>query len=326
MTLAPEVQAWIAKFDALGAAIASLPLPEQRSVIQAALDDWSWANPESSAEIAKVSITDHVLAVPGGEIAARVFLPNVTVTPPGVVHFHGGGFMYGSTDSYFSDVRCAHICSAVECVVITVDYRLAPEHKFPTGFEDCYAGLLWAVENAEILGFDRSRLAVAGESAGANLATAVTLAARDRGGPPLALQLLEVPVTDLTGNANLHPSVALFGEGYGLNGNLHDQITDAYFVTPADAQNPYASPLHAPDLSQLPPAHIMIAGMDILRDSGEAYAHRLAEAGVDVSLHRCENHTHGSSTLWQTWAPAREWMDEVIAVLTRALRVTGSRS
>jgi len=208
MTVAPEVRAWIDKFDALGAATASLPLPEQRTVIQGALDDWFRANPESAAQIANVAITDCAIAVQGGEVNARVFVPDVRGTPPGLLHFHGGGFIYGSTDSFFSDARCAHICAAAECVVITVDYRLAPEHKFPTAFEDCYAALLWAAENAEHLGFDRARLAVAGESAGANLAAAVTLAARDRGGPPLALQLLEVPVTDLTENAPRYPSVS----------------------------------------------------------------------------------------------------------------------
>lgn len=298
-------------------------LSERRVVVQGALDDWFRADPRSSAELSNVSIADRSFSVPDGEIAARVFSPTSGGTLPGLVHFHGGGFIYGTVDSFFSDVRCSYIAARVGCVVVTVDYRLAPEHKFPTAFEDCYAALLWAFAEAGSLGFDRSRLAVAGESAGGNLAAAVALATRDRGGPPLAVQLLEVPVTDLTATAPLYPSVAQFGKGYGLNSNLHDVVTTEYFAQPSDADDPYASPLHAPDLSGLAPAHVMTAGMDILRDSGEAYARRLAEAGVQVSLHRREEHTHGSSVLWQTWSPARDWMDEVVDVLRRALHVGG---
>jgi acetyl esterase len=321
MRVAPEVQAWISRFDALGERTASLPLAEARVVIQGALDDWFLSNPDSRREIANVAIADHWIPVPGAEIKARIFRPNGAAPHPGLLHFHGGGFIYGTVNSFFNDLRCAYLAAHVECMVITVDYRLAPEHKFPTAFEDCYAGLLWAYSEADELGFDRSRLAIAGESAGGNLAAAVALAARDRGGPLLALQLLEVPLTDLSASASLFPSVAQFGAGYGLNSDLFDVVTTAYLATPSDANSPYASPLQTPDLSRLPPTHVMTAGMDILRDSGEAYAERLARAGVQVSVHRRDEHTHGSSVLWQTWSPARDWMDEVVEVLRRALQI-----
>ena len=192
----------IDRFDAVGAAISSLPLDQQRIAIQAELDEMFRANAASVAELANVDIADHRLAVAGGEISARVFTPRHAGTLPGLVHFHGGGFTLGTIDSFFSDVRLAHISAEAGCVVVTIGYRLAPEHRFPIPFEDCYSGLLWVAREAQQLGIDPARIAVAGESAGGNLAAAVALAARDRGGPPIVLQLLEVPVTDLTAAAS----------------------------------------------------------------------------------------------------------------------------
>ena len=154
--------------------------------------------------------------------------------------------------------------------------------------------------NAERLGIDPTRVAVGGESAGGNLAAAVALMARDRGGPPLALQLLEVPVTDISAGAADHPSVALFGEGYGLDRADMEFYANEYLADPADGSSPYASPLLADDLTGVAPAHVITAEYDMLRDSGEAYARRLEEAGVETTLHRMLGHNHGSSVLWQT--------------------------
>ena len=235
------------------------------------------------------------------------------------VHFHGGGFVFGTIDSLVNDAKCAHICRAAECVVVTVEYRLAPEYRFPTAAEDCYAALAWAVENAGRLDIDPTRVAVGGESAGGNLAAAVSLITRDRGGPPLVLQLLEVPVTDISRGADDHPSVALFGEGYGLDRADMEFYAKEYLVDPAEGANRYASPLLADDLSGVAPAHVLTAEYDVLRDSGEAYARRLEQAGVATTLHRKLGHTHGSSVLWQTWEPAREWMDEVVRALRDSL-------
>jgi acetyl esterase len=264
-------------------------------------------------------VADHRIPVAGGEITARVFTPSANGTLPGLVHFHGGGFTLGTVDSFFSDVRCAHISAEAGCVLVTVDYRLAPEHRFPTAFEDCYAGLAWVSAHASSLRIDPARIAVAGESAGGNLAAAVALAARDRGGPPLVFQLLEVPVTDLTSSAAESASFSQFGQGFGLDSGIQDAMTSAYLARASDADSPYASPLHAGDLAGLPRTHVMTAAMDILRDGGEAYARRLRDAGVDVTAHRLEGHTHGSAVLWQTWEPARRWMDEVTDVLRRAV-------
>ncbi len=259
---------------------------------------------------------DERIAVDGGEIGIRIFTPAVTGPHPLFVHLHGGGFVFGTIDSLVNDAKCAHICRAAECVVATVEYRLAPEYRFPTAVEDCYAALAWTVGNAGRLDIDPTRIAVGGESAGGNLAAALSLITRDRGGPPLVLQVLEVPVTDISRGANDYPSVALFGEGYGLDRADMDFYAKEYLVDPADGANPYASPLLADDLRGVASAHVMTAEYDVLRDSGEAYARRLERAGVPTTLHRKLGHTHGSSVLWQTWEPAREWMDEI----TRALR------
>jgi acetyl esterase len=149
--------------------------------------------------------------------------------------------------------------------------------------------------------------------------------ARDRGGPRLALQLLEVPVTDLSDGANDHASVSLFGEGYGLDRVEMDAYGASYLASTVDGSDPYASPLLAADPGGVAPAHVLTAEYDMLRDSAEAYARRLEEAGVETTLHRMLRHTHGSSALWQWWQPAREWMDEVVGALERALHPVAAK-
>jgi acetyl esterase len=262
---------------------------------------------------------DERIAVVGGDIRIRVFTPPGAGPHPLFVHFHGGGFVFGTIDSLVNDAKCAHICRAAECVVATVGYRLAPEHRFPVAPEDCYAALIWVSGNADRFDVDPARLAVGGESAGGNLAAVVALMARDRGGPRLALQLLEVPVTDISDGAAGYPSVALFAEGYGLDRADMDVFTKEYLSDPAEASHAYASPMLADDLTGVAPAHIMTAEYDVLRDSGEAYARRLQHADVAATLHRMLGHTHGSSVLWQTWEPAHEWMDEVVGAIRSAL-------
>ena len=148
--------------------------------------------------------------------------------------------------------------------------------------------------------------------------------ARDRGGPPLALQVLEVPVVDISDRTAEYPSVALFGEGYGLDRADMATFSSAYLTDPCDGANPYASPLLAGSLTGVAPAHVITAEYDILRDSGEAYARRLESAGVETTLRRFRGHTHGSSCLWQTWEAARTWMDDVVGVLRRVLHEDAS--
>jgi len=317
VTVTPAIQSLIDWGKTVNESYGSLPLPELREALRTELD----------RELRRRGVTvepvrataDERIAVAGGEIRIRVLAPAGAGPHPVLVHFHGGGFVFGAIDSLVNDAKCAHICRAAQCVVATVEYRLAPEHRFPTAPEDCYAALLWTVSNADRLDIDSARVAVGGESAGGNLAAVVAIMARDRGGPPLALQLLEVPVTDISPGAAGHPSVALFGEGYGLDRADMDFFTQEYLSDLAAGSDPYASPLLADELAGVAPAHVLTAEYDMLRDSGEAYARRLEHAGVETTLHRKLGHTHGSSVLWQTWEPAREWMDDVVGGLRRAL-------
>ena len=316
MTIAPEIRSLLEWGTTVNEGIISLPLPERRAAIRDELDRELRRRGVTVEPVA--AIEDERIAVAGGEILVRLFVPDGPGPHPVFIHFHGGGFVFGTIDSLVNDAKCAHICRAAECVVATVEYRLAPEHRFPTAAEDCYAALRWTVANAGSLDLDPVRVAVGGESAGGNLAAVVSLIARDRGGPPLALQLLEVPVTDISHRSADHPSVALFGEGYGLDRVDMEFYANEYLADPADASSPYASPLLADDLTGLAPAYVITAEYDMLRDSGEAYARRLDDAGVESMLHRRLGHNHGSSVLWQTWPPAREWMDEVVSALRRA--------
>ena len=317
MMLAPEIQALLDWGTTAFQAHASLPLPALREAIREELDS---EFRRQCVVVDPVGATvDERIEVAGGEIRVRVFVPAGAGPHPAFVHYHGGGFVFGTIDSLVNDAKCAHICAAVECAVVTVDYRLGPEHRFPTAAEDCYAALCWTARNGDRFDIDPTRLAVGGESAGGNLAAVVAIVTRDRGGPTLAFQMLEVPVTDISPGAADQPSVALFGAGYGLDWPDMEFYAQQYLGAPADGSNPYASPLLARDLAGLAPAHVMTAEFDVLRDSGEAYGRRLAEAGVETTVHRNLGHTHGSAVLWQEWAPARAWMDEVVAVLRGAV-------
>ncbi|HEY7967797.1 MAG TPA: alpha/beta hydrolase fold domain-containing protein [Solirubrobacteraceae bacterium] len=314
--LAPEIQSLLAWSKVTDRIHTSLALPELRDAVHDALDrELRRRGVEVEPVHKKV---DEWVSVAGRRIRVRLFRPAGYPPFPVYVHFHGGGFVFGTIDSLVNDAKCAHICRAAECVVATVDYRLAPEHRFPAAPEDCYAALRWIVDNAKRLDVDAARVAVGGESAGGNLGAVVALMARDRGGPRLALQLLEVPVTDISRGAADHPSVALFGEGYGLDRADMEYFTAQYLGDPAEGSNPYASPLLAGEVAGVAPAHVITAEFDVLRDSGEAYARILREAGVETTLERKLGHTHGSSVLWQTWAPAREWMEDVVGALRRA--------
>jgi acetyl esterase len=203
--------------------------------------------------------------------------------------------------------------------VLDVDYRLAPEYRFPTGLEDCYASLEWLFADGAELGIDTGRVAVGGDSAGGALAAAVCLMARDRVGPRLVAQLLEVPATDHT-DGEQYESWREFGAGYGLETEGLVAGKEFYFEDPQDAFSPLASPILAKDLSGLPPTFIMTAEFDPLRDMGEAYGQRLADAGVPTVVSRGSGHIHGSSFLLHPgWQGARNWREQVVESLQRVL-------
>jgi len=230
------------------------------------------------------------VTIPGplGQIPIRVYAPVEKGTLPVLVYFHGGGWVVGNLDTV--DQFCRMIANAAGCIVVSVNYRHAPEHKFPAAVEDAYAGTCWASQNAQTFRGDPARLAVGGSSAGGNLAAAVALAARDRGGPPLSYQLLIVPVID---SAFDTPSYRENAEGYGLTSEGMRWYWRHYLTTDADGRHPYASPLHAPTLRGLPPAFVATAEFDPLRDEGEAYAARLRNEGVPVTHKRYAGMVHG---------------------------------
>jgi acetyl esterase len=204
------------------------------------------------------------------------------------MYFHGGGFVICNLDSH--DRECRNLAKASGCVVISVDYRLAPEHPFPAAPEDAYAATRYVAEHGAEFNVDASRIAVAGDSAGGNLATVVALMARERGGPALRFQLLIYPGTDWTDDSS--PSRQEYRNDHFLTADMMDWFTDLYLPRAEDRRSPYASPIFAEDLSGLPPAMVITAECDPIRDQGEAYARRLQAAGVPVVLKRYDGMIH----------------------------------
>ena len=250
-----------------------------------------------------------------GRIRLRIYRPDDASGRPIHVFLHGGGFWLGSIDETVNQATCRTRCTDAGCVVVAVDYRLAPEHPFPTPIEDCYAGLRWAVDHAAAIGGDPANVSVGGVSAGATLAAAVALLARDRRGPALRLQLLEVPPLDLTLATMRASGVA---DSFGITIDEMALCRDLYLASPGDADDPLASPLRAPDLAGLPPARIMTAQFDPLHHDGEQYAQRLRSAGVAVSYHCYAGAVHGSLALTGTWPGARTWQDDLLHSLREA--------
>jgi acetyl esterase len=221
------------------------------------------------------------LRIPGPdcEIPIRIYTPDAPAPRPALVYFHGGGWVVCDLDTH--DVVCTAIAHRAGAVVIAVDYRLAPEHKFPAAVTDSYAATAWVASNAKRLGIDPKRISVGGDSAGGNLAAVVSLKSRDQDGPAIELQVMVYPVTDLSSFAT--PSYQEFGENHYLTKSEMEWFRDHYLRSMEDARDPHASPLLTLDLSELPPALIITAECDPLRDEGEAYAKRLANDGVAVT-------------------------------------------
>jgi len=263
----------------------------------------------------EMSVHDETVPVQGGEISVRIYRPSDERPIPGCVYLHGGGWWVGNLT--LTDPECRQMAKAADCIVVSVEYRLAPEHPFPTPLEDSYAALLWVVAHADRLGMDPQRIAISGGSAGANLAAAVALLARDRGGPKLVGQALIVPATDATLSQQ---SVKDFGEGYGLDKVQIDYCVKAYLGENGDPRNPLISPLFA-DLHDLPPALIVTAEYDPIKDQGDAYAERLRAAGVETESVCMKGMLHGSFVLDKIVPEAAETYYRTLGdFLTRVLR------
>jgi acetyl esterase len=225
------------------------------------------------------TVEDRFLSGPDGALGLRLYTPRAvgSGTGPGLVYFHGGGFVAGTLDTH--DALCRSLANAAGCRVVAADYRLAPEHKFPAAITDCYRAATWVREHADMLRIDPQRLAIAGDSAGATLAAIVCQMARDAREPRFALQLLLCPITDFTASLESRRALAT---GYLLDQATMMRELALYLPRGIDAGDPRVSPLSASDLSELPPAWIHTAEFDPLRDEGRAYAERVAAAGGEV--------------------------------------------
>lgn len=256
------------------------------------------------------------LAIPGpaGKLRVRIYTPPGDGPFPALVYCHGGGWVVGDLDTV--DVPCRRLASRAACVVVSVDYRLAPEHRFPAAAEDAYAAFQWLVDHAHARHVDATRIAVGGDSAGGNLAAVVALMARDRVAPQPCFQVLLYPVTD---SALDTPSYRENAEGYLLTRDSMAWFWNHY-VGDADRTHPYASPLRAEHHRGLPPAFVVTAEFDPLRDEGEAYARRLAEAGTPVECRRYDGTIHGFCWMPGVLDTGRQALDDTAAALRAAFQ------
>jgi acetyl esterase len=275
------------------------PPLQRQSVAQARAFHVADAPALNGPAAAVAAVADRGVPGPAGELPVRVYTPEGETRFPIVVFFHGGGWVVGTLDTY--DPLCRALAAAVPAVVVSVDYRLAPEHRHPAAVEDAYAATAWASRHAAELGGTQHRLAVAGDSAGGNLAAVVALGARDRGGPAIAFQLLVYPALDAAGDTG---SWGEFAEGFYLTAAGMRWYWDHYLGA-ADGRAPDASPLRAAFLGRLPPALVIGAEHDILRDEGEAYAARLRTAGVAATATRHPGVVHGFFR-WRAVTPAAD--------------------
>ncbi|AXB43428.1 alpha/beta hydrolase [Amycolatopsis albispora] len=304
MTLDPAVRELLARSTPAEAPAR----PPAAAELRAAFDA-SWRRPESVEPVA--SVTDY--EVPGG-VRVRLYLPESATPVPVFAWLHGGGWTIGSIDE--NELASRAVCNAAGAAVAAVDYRLAPEHPFPAAPEDCYRVVEWLAAGGAGPAVDAARIAIGGESAGGNLSTVVSMMSRDRGGPRLAAQVLICPVY-------AHPddgfaSYTDFAEGFGMTAGAMRFFFEQYVTDPAQLDDPYLLPLRAADLSGLPPALVLTAEYDVLRDEGEEFARRLAATGTPVELTRYAGQIHGFYGLY-TDLPASPRSHAQVAAYLRAV-------
>src|SRR5437588_3466537 len=309
MPLDPQIQAVLEQMTMLNFTLTQDMTPAQAREASKAL-----ALPIEPEPVANVE--NRVVPGPAGEIPVRIYTPQGKGPFPILVFFHGGGWVIGDLDSH--DPLCRSLTNQVGCIVVSVDYRLAPEYPFPAAPEDCYAATQWVATHAAQLQGDPARIVLGGDSAGGNLTAVVTQMVRDRGGPPLVFQLMIYPATDFRMNT---PSIEENAEGYLLTKQDMIWYMNHYLHSEEDKTNPLASPLLASDLSGLPPALVITAEYDPLRDEGEQYGKRLKEAGVPVTISRYDGAIHGFVSLGMMGV---ELGNQALAEAAAALRATFS--
>lgn len=308
MPLDPQAQAMRArKAEAGGPPLYAMTVEQARAADLESIRAGGGA-PEPVASV----VDDHIPG-PGGDLPIRVYRPDDASGLPVLAYFFGGGWTLGTIDT--SDGVCRALTNAAGCVTVSVGYRLAPEHKFPAAIHDCYALTTWLAANASALGVDADRIAVGGDSAGGNLAAGVTLLARDNGGPRVAHQLLVYPNTDYRSDT---PSLRENTDEFLFNTTSVDWYWRHYLNTPSDGDDPLASPLRAADLTGLPPATMITAEYDPLRDQAEQYADRLRAEGVPVRLRRYPGMVHGFFTMSGVLDAARDAIAYAAAGLREA--------
>ena len=264
-------------------------------------------------------IVDRTMAGPAGPLRIRIYRPAHSVARllPTVLYFHGGGWVIGSLEGY--DLACRYFCARSGCAIVSVDYRLAPEHKFPAAIDDGVAAFRWLATEAAGLGLDPDRIVLAGDSAGGTIAAVAAQELRGEPRPP-CLQWLIYPATDLRGDTPSHKSC---GEGFLLTQADMDWFRGQYLNTPAEVDDPRASPLRAVDLAGLAPALVFTTGFDPLRDEGRAYAERLSAAGVKAIHREFDTLIHGFVGMRGALQAAARAMDDMVAGLRHELAQLG---
>ncbi|MGE0682933.1 MAG: alpha/beta hydrolase [Candidatus Binatia bacterium] len=308
MPLNPQAKAFLDQAAASGAPpLNAMPLAEARKTLNALFI------PEQKEAIHKVE--DRQISGPGGhQIPLRIYTPDAKGQLPVLLFFHGGGWVLGDIESH--DSVCRELANKVGCIVVSVDYRLAPEHKFPSAPEDCYAATKWVALNAAAFGGDPSRIAVGGDSAGGNLTAAVAQMAADRGAPSLAYQLLIYPVTNYAFDT---PSYRDNADGYLLTREMMQWFWKQYLSTDEDGKNAYASPMQAREVRRTAPAFVITAEFDPLRDEGEAYGERLKKEGVPVEMKRYDGAIHGFFSFGHIMDQGKQVVADAAARLKAAL-------
>ena len=310
MPLDPQVKKILQEAEALG-----LPAYQDLSPVEARKQMLDLAPPVDPL-LSVNRVEDRIIPGPDGDIAIRLYYPLGDPPFAALLFFHGGGWVIGDLDTHHG--VCHALAKTSGCLVVAVDYRLAPEHRYPAAVEDAYAAVTWVAENSAGIQADPDRLAVGGDSAGGHLAAVVALMARDRKGPRLDLQILIYPITDYNFNT---PSYVENREGYMLTRDLMKWFWNHFIEDQSQANDPYVAPLRAENLGDLPPALIITAEYDPLRDEGEAYGKRLQEAGVKVTLSRYPGMIHAFIRMTSRLDKANEALDEIAGRLRDFLRI-----
>lgn len=311
MALDPLVQAFLDQLSAAPAPkLKDLPVVAARQAFTASM---MMVGPR---DVPIGKIENRSMSGPGGEIKLRVYTPVAAggEALPAIVYFHGGGFVLGDLDS--NDGLCRILAAQSGARVIAVDYRLAPEHKFPAAVEDAVAAVCWCEKNAADLGIDANQIAVTGSSAGGNLAAGVCQSTKAEGGPKIAAQLLMFPMTQFGG---MFASLRQFATGYFLEKQTIDWFYSTYLPPGTDQNDARLSPLLADDLSGLPPAYVMLGGCDPLHDEGLAYAEKLRAAGVGVTVADYPGMVHDFVSLQAILPQAHKALSDAAKSLRRML-------